>query len=146
MTTKLQSINLNIGEFYETQNLEQGETADKPYHNAMTLQHEEPIAWDISLSRVKTSSESVEVRVYAQTEGEAIDIVTHHIEHDTIEELEGGYDIEEDYYSEEYDQWEQVTTPSNPFSVDRDTYENRKKAFTNLEKCREVNPHLHKRG
>ena len=143
MTTKLQNINLNMGEFYETQNLEQGETAANPYHNAMTLQHEEPIAWDISLSRVKTSSESVEVRVYAQTEGEAIDIVTHHIEHDTIEELEGGYEIEEDYYNDEYDEWEQISTPSNPFSVDRDTYKNRKEAFTNLEKCREVNPHLH---
>ena len=142
MTTKLRAIQLNMGEFYQTENLEQGETADKPYHNAMTLKDEEPIAWDISLSRNKTSTESVEVRVYAQTEGEAIDIVTHHIEHDSIDELEGGYDIEEDYYGEEYDEWEQVTMPTNPFSVDRDTYKERIQAFTNIDKCREVNPHF----
>jgi hypothetical protein len=143
MTTKLTRINLNMGEFYQTENLDQGETADKPYHNAMTLKDEEPIVWDICLSRNVMSTESVEVRVYAQTEGEAIDIVAHHIEHDSIDELEGGYEIERDDYSDEYEEWEQITNPSNPFSIDRDTYKDRKQAFTDINKCREVNKHLH---
>ena len=132
-----------MGEFYQTQNLEQGDTADKPYHNSMTMKDEEPIAWDICLSRNVLTTESVEVRVYAQTEGEAIDIVTHHIDHDSIDELEGGYDIERDDYSDEYEEWEQISNPSNPFSVDRDTYKDRKEAFTDINKCREVNKHLH---
>ena len=143
MTTKLTQIHLNMGEFYQTQNLEQGDTADKPYHNSMTMKDEEPIAWDICLSRNVLTTESVEVRVYAQTEGEAIDIVTHHIDHDSIDELEGGYDIERDDYSDEYEEWEQISNPSNPFSVDRDTYKDRKEAFTDINKCREVNKHLH---
>ena len=132
-----------MGEFYQTQNLEQGDTADTPYHNSMTMKDEEPIAWDICLSRNVLTTESVEVRVYAQTEGEAIDIVTHHIDHDSIDELEGGYDIERDDYSDEYEEWEQISNPSNPFSVDRDTYKDRKEAFTDINKCREVNKHLH---
>ena len=143
MTTKLRAIQLNMGEFYLTENLDQGETADKPYHNALTMQDEEPIVWEICLSRNVMSTESVEVRVYAQTEGEAIDIVTHHIDHDTIDELEGGYDIERDDYSDEYEEWEQITMPTNPFSVDRDTYKERIEAFTDINKCREVNKHLH---
>ena len=148
MTTKLRAIQLNMGEFYQTENLDQGETADKAYHNAMTMKDEEPIAWDICLSRNVLTTESVEVRVYAQTEGEAIDIVTHHIDHDSIGELEGGeiYNIDRDDYSEEYEEWEQITMPSNPFSVDRDTYKERSEAFTDINKCREVNPHLHREG
>ena len=142
MTTKIEQIKLNMGEYYQTDNLEQHNKQGQPYHNLMTMKDEEPLSWAIALSRSVRTTDSVEVVVYAQTEGEAIDIVTHHQEHDTIEELEGGEYPEREEWDDEYEEWEQVTIPRNEHSVDRDTYKARIEAFKNIDTCKEVNPHL----
>ena len=142
MTTKITQIKLNMGEFYQTDNFEQHKKEGQPYYNHMTMKDEEPLSWAISLSRAVRTTDSVEVVVYAHTEGEAIDIVTHHQEHDTIEELQGGEYPDREEWDDEYDEWEQTTSPRNEFSVDRDTYKDRIEAFKNIDKCREVNPHL----
>ena len=114
----------------------------KPYYNALTKQSEEPLTWEISLSRNVTTRDTVDVTVYAHTQGEAIDIVTNAIEWETIDELEGGDYPEREEWDEECEEWEQITLPENQYSVDKDTYEARIEAFTNIDKCREVNPHL----
>tara|TARA_R100001530_G_scaffold128516_2_gene98299 strand:+ start:122 stop:574 length:453 start_codon:yes stop_codon:yes gene_type:complete len=143
MTTKLEEIKLNMGEFNQSINLEQGEKKENAYHNHMTMQDEIPLPWAIALTRTVHTSESIEVIVYAQTEGEAIDIVTHHQEYDTLEELEGGDYAERDDWDDEYEEWEQVTSPRHEYFQDRDMYKARIEAFKNIDKCKELNPHLH---
>ena len=141
MTSKLQKIKLNMDEYQLVKNYDQ-EYKDKPYYNALTKKSEEPLEWEISLHRSITTSESLDVTVYAHTEGEATDIVENAIEWDTVEELEGGQYPERDEWNDEPETWEQVTEPTNRHSTDRDTYKARIEAFTNIEKCREVNPHF----
>jgi|TARA_Y100000310_G_C20504540_1_gene725751 hypothetical protein len=143
MTTKLEQIKLNIGEFYQTDNFEQHKKEGQPYYNHMTMKDEEPLAWAISLSRAVRTTDSVEVIVYAHTEGEAIDIVTHHQEYETLEELQGGEYPERDGWDDEYEEWEQVTSPRHEYFQDRDMYKDRIEAFKNIDKCKELNPHLH---
>ena len=141
MTSKLEKIKLNMGEYQLVKNYDQ-EYKDKPYFNALTQKNEVPLEWEVSLHRSVTTSDSMDVTVYAHTKGEAIDIVENAIEWDTVEQLEGGDYPERDEWDEECEQWEQITEPANRHSTDRDTYKERVQAFTNIDKCREVNPHF----
>ena len=74
-----------MGEYQQIKNYDQ-DYKDKTYFNPLTQKSEVPLEWEVSLHRNVTTSESMDVTVYAQTKGEAIDIVENAIEWDTVEE------------------------------------------------------------